>query len=154
MTLYSFLIYLLYGSGHRRRNEFKSGAARIFCRCLHFSCAPAMRARSAPDPLTSYGNLTVVWSLQWCEQDSRCRRLQLTDLLISPMQRCTKVPMMLNSIRQHTSLQVLSSSTGYQSSGGSSSSTNDAQQYSSTHARRRWETTASWRPRQARGVTQ
>ena len=39
---------------------------------------------------------------QWCEQDSRCRRLQLTDLLISPMQRCTKVPMMLNSIRQHT----------------------------------------------------
>jgi len=42
----------------------------------------------------------VCW--QWCEQDSRCRRLQLTDLLISPMQRCTKVPMMLNSIRQHT----------------------------------------------------
>ena len=40
--------------------------------------------------------------LQWCEQDSRCRRLQLTDLLISPMQRCTKVPMMLASIRQHT----------------------------------------------------
>jgi len=42
----------------------------------------------------------VLW--QWCEQDSRCRRLQLTDLLISPMQRCTKVPMMLNSIRQYT----------------------------------------------------
>jgi len=40
--------------------------------------------------------------VQWCEQDSRCRRLQLTDLLISPMQRCTKVPMMLHSIRQHT----------------------------------------------------
>jgi len=53
-----------------------------------------------PCLFTSLSSDVCVW--QWCEQDVRCRRLQLTDLLISPMQRCTKVPMMLNSIRQHT----------------------------------------------------
>ena len=40
--------------------------------------------------------------LQWCEQDLRCHRLQLTDLLISPMQRCIKVPLLLNNIRKYT----------------------------------------------------
>jgi len=39
---------------------------------------------------------------QWCEQDSRCHRLLLTDLLIAPMQLCTKVPLLLNNILQHT----------------------------------------------------
>ena len=39
---------------------------------------------------------------QWCEQDPRCNRLLLTDLLISPMQHCTKVPLMLNSICRYT----------------------------------------------------
>ena len=41
--------------------------------------------------------------LQWCEQDRRCHRLQLTDLLVSPMQHCTKVPLLLNNIRKYTS---------------------------------------------------
>ena len=35
--------------------------------------------------------------------DPRCNRLQLTDLLISPMQHCTKVPLLLNNIRKYTS---------------------------------------------------
>jgi len=39
---------------------------------------------------------------QFCEQDRRLHRLQLTDLLISPMQHCTKVPLLLNSIRRYT----------------------------------------------------
>jgi len=40
--------------------------------------------------------------VQWCEQDGRCKRLLLTDLLIAPMQLCTKVPLLLNNILQHT----------------------------------------------------
>ena len=40
--------------------------------------------------------------MQWCEQDRRCHRLLLTDLLIAPMQLCTKVPLLLNNILQHT----------------------------------------------------
>ena len=41
-------------------------------------------------------------SPQWCEQDARCRRLQLNDLIISPIQHCTKVPLLLNNIRRYT----------------------------------------------------
>ena len=40
--------------------------------------------------------------IQWCEHDPRCHRLQLTDLLISPMQHCTKVPLLLTNIRKYT----------------------------------------------------
>jgi hypothetical protein len=40
--------------------------------------------------------------VQFCEQDPRCHRLLLTDLLISPMQHCTKVPLLLNNIRRYT----------------------------------------------------
>jgi len=39
---------------------------------------------------------------QWCSQDERCHRLQLNDLLISPMQHCTKVPLLLNNIHRYT----------------------------------------------------
>ena len=46
--------------------------------------------------------LLHIHNVQWCEQDSRCHRLLLTDLLIAPMQLCTKVPLLLNNILQHT----------------------------------------------------
>ncbi|ESO06360.1 hypothetical protein HELRODRAFT_160527 [Helobdella robusta] len=39
---------------------------------------------------------------KWCEQDQRCKRLQLTDLLIAPLQHCTKVPLLLANIRHYT----------------------------------------------------
>ncbi|CAH8845983.1 unnamed protein product [Trichobilharzia szidati] len=39
---------------------------------------------------------------KWCEQDARCRRLQLTDLLVAPMQHYMKIPLMLSSIRRYT----------------------------------------------------
>ncbi|VDP25865.1 unnamed protein product [Schistosoma curassoni] len=39
---------------------------------------------------------------KWCEQDTRCRRLQLTDLLVAPMQHYMKIPLLLSSIRRYT----------------------------------------------------
>ncbi|THD28276.1 Pleckstrin domain-containing family G member [Fasciola hepatica] len=39
---------------------------------------------------------------KWCEQDPRCRRLQLTDLLVAPMQHYMKIPLLLASIRRYT----------------------------------------------------
>ncbi|KAK0064027.1 Pleckstriny domain-containing family G member 7 [Biomphalaria pfeifferi] len=39
---------------------------------------------------------------KWCEQDSRCNRLQLTDLLVAPMQHCTKLPLLLHNVRKYT----------------------------------------------------
>ena len=40
--------------------------------------------------------------LQWCEQDQRCKRLQLTDMLVAPMQHCTKLPLLLARIKKDT----------------------------------------------------
>lgn len=34
-------------------------------------------------------------SIQWCESDSRCNRLQITDLLVAPLQHLTKYPLLL-----------------------------------------------------------
>ncbi|OWF41968.1 uncharacterized protein LOC110461715 [Mizuhopecten yessoensis] len=39
---------------------------------------------------------------KWCTQDPRCNRLQLTDLLVAPMQHCTKFPLLLNNIKKYT----------------------------------------------------
>ncbi|XP_052283759.1 uncharacterized protein LOC127880500 isoform X3 [Dreissena polymorpha] len=39
---------------------------------------------------------------KWCEQDGRCNRLQLVDLLIGPMQHCTKLPLLLQNIQKYT----------------------------------------------------
>jgi len=52
--------------------------------------------------LTLYCLLNTSLVQQWCELDERCHRLQLNDLLISPMQHCTKVPLLLNNIRRYT----------------------------------------------------
>lgn len=40
---------------------------------------------------------------KWCSQDPRCRRLQLNDFLVAPMQHCTKLPLLLANIRKYTS---------------------------------------------------
>ncbi|XP_064606190.1 pleckstrin homology domain-containing family G member 7-like [Liolophura sinensis] len=40
--------------------------------------------------------------IKWCEQDARCKRLQITDLLVAPVQRCTKLPLILSNIRNYT----------------------------------------------------
>ena len=52
--------------------------------------------------LDRYAGVDVCVCAQYCEQDPRCHRLLLTDLLIAPMQLCTKVPLLLNNILQHT----------------------------------------------------
>jgi hypothetical protein len=40
--------------------------------------------------------------MSWCEQDSRCRRLLFTDLLLSPIQHYMRVPLVLSNIIRHT----------------------------------------------------
>ncbi|XP_078276324.1 pleckstrin homology domain-containing family G member 7 isoform X2 [Rhinoraja longicauda] len=36
--------------------------------------------------------------LKWCEQKGQCKRLQLSDLLISPLQRLTRYPLLLRNL--------------------------------------------------------
>ena len=39
---------------------------------------------------------------QLCEQNSRCNRRQIEDLLVSPLQHLTKLPLLLKAIRKHS----------------------------------------------------
>lgn len=39
---------------------------------------------------------------KWCSQDPRCNRLQLTDLLVAPLQHCTKFPLLLGNVKKYT----------------------------------------------------
>ncbi|VDI78562.1 Hypothetical predicted protein [Mytilus galloprovincialis] len=39
---------------------------------------------------------------KWCEQDPRCNRLKLNDLLVAPLQHTTKLPLLLAPIRKYT----------------------------------------------------
>ncbi|KAF7262284.1 hypothetical protein EG68_00447 [Paragonimus skrjabini miyazakii] len=57
---------------------------------------------SVMDMYSPVTDLVVRSFLKWCEQDPRCRRLQLTDLLIAPMQHYMKIPLLLASIRRYT----------------------------------------------------
>ncbi|XP_033118203.1 pleckstrin homology domain-containing family G member 7-like [Anneissia japonica] len=40
--------------------------------------------------------------IRWCEQNPRCKRLQLSDFLVAPIQRITKYPILLNDILKRT----------------------------------------------------
>jgi len=35
---------------------------------------------------------------QWCEQKEQCRRLHLPELLVAPLHRLTRYPLLLNNI--------------------------------------------------------
>ncbi|XP_065573407.1 uncharacterized protein LOC136035501 isoform X3 [Artemia franciscana] len=39
---------------------------------------------------------------KWCSRDPRCKKLQLTDLLVSPVQHIMKTPLLLKEIEQRT----------------------------------------------------
>lgn len=39
---------------------------------------------------------------QWCENHKLCNRLKLTDLLVKPMQRLTKYPLLIKAILKKT----------------------------------------------------
>lgn len=40
--------------------------------------------------------------MKWCESHARCNRLQITDLLVAPLQHLTKYPLLLKNIRKRT----------------------------------------------------
>ena len=40
--------------------------------------------------------------LQWCNRDPRCKKLQLTDLLVSPVHHIMKIPLVIRDIEART----------------------------------------------------
>lgn len=43
-------------------------------------------------------SLSLLFSPQWCERSKQCRRLHLRDLLVAPLQRLTRYPLLLRNI--------------------------------------------------------
>ena len=39
---------------------------------------------------------------QWCNKDVRCKKLQLTDLLVSPVHHIMKIPLVIREIESRT----------------------------------------------------
>uniref|UniRef100_A0A1I8G2K6 DH domain-containing protein n=1 Tax=Macrostomum lignano TaxID=282301 RepID=A0A1I8G2K6_9PLAT len=67
--------------------------------CLNYHCAVTyLEILRKNDQFTEFERR--------CEQDPRCRRLQITDLLVAPMQHCTKTPLLLAGIRKYTTDNV------------------------------------------------
>ena len=40
--------------------------------------------------------------VKWCNRDPRCKKLQLTDLLVAPVQHIMKVPLILKEVETRT----------------------------------------------------
>lgn len=46
--------------------------------------------------------IVVACSIQWCESRPECNRLELKQLLVSPMQRLTRYSLLLSAIAKKT----------------------------------------------------
>lgn len=66
----------------------------------HIYCLNYMNAMSYLEQLRRHEEFCEFE--KWCEQDQRCNRLQIPDLLVAPIQHCTKLPLMLSNIRMYT----------------------------------------------------
>lgn len=49
-------------------------------------------------PSLSSSHLLSLYLPQWCERNELCRRLQLRDLLVAPLQRLTRYPLLLRNM--------------------------------------------------------
>ncbi|XP_077423542.1 pleckstrin homology domain-containing family G member 7 [Vanacampus margaritifer] len=72
------------------------------CHCLQKYClnySTALLYLDSLKPREDFGSY-----VKWCESNKQCRRLQLRDLLVAPLQRLTRYPLLLRNIarRFHT----------------------------------------------------
>lgn len=64
---------------------------------------PSKHHHKLSTPLTFSSFFPLLWLSfnhhpQWCERNEQCRRLQLRDLLVAPLQRLTRYPLLLRNI--------------------------------------------------------
>ncbi|XP_056138145.1 pleckstrin homology domain-containing family G member 7 isoform X2 [Lampris incognitus] len=82
------------------------------CQCLQKYCLNYSTALVYLDSLKHRQDFGSY--VKWCERNEQCRRLQLRDLLVAPLQRLTRYPLLLRNIRkrcwteeEEAALQVL-----------------------------------------------
>uniref|UniRef100_A0A668A309 Pleckstrin homology domain containing, family G (with RhoGef domain) member 7 n=1 Tax=Myripristis murdjan TaxID=586833 RepID=A0A668A309_9TELE len=66
------------------------------CHCLQKYClnySTALVYLDSLKPREDFGSY-----VKWCERNEQCRRLQLRDLLVAPLQRLTRYPLLLRNI--------------------------------------------------------
>ncbi|XP_068578979.1 pleckstrin homology domain-containing family G member 7 isoform X2 [Cebidichthys violaceus] len=68
------------------------------CHCLQKYClnySTALLYLDSLKPREDFGSY-----VKWCERNEQCRRLQLRDLLVAPLQRLTRYPLLLRNIEK------------------------------------------------------
>lgn len=69
---------------------------------------PTLVWNSSPSSQTFRILLSPALSLcspQWCERNELCRRLQLRDLLVAPLQRLTRYPLLLRNMAKRCQME-------------------------------------------------
>ncbi|CAL8357041.1 unnamed protein product [Lota lota] len=73
------------------------------CHCLQKYCLNYSAALLYLDCLKAREDFGCY--LKWCERKEQCRRLQLRDLLVAPLQRLTRYPLLLRNIAKRSQVQ-------------------------------------------------
>lgn len=72
------------------------------CHCLQKYCLNYSTALLYLDTLKAREDFG--YYVKWCERNEQCRRLQLRDLLVAPLQRLTRYPLLLRNIAKRCQL--------------------------------------------------
>uniref|UniRef100_W5LMA0 Pleckstrin homology domain containing, family G (with RhoGef domain) member 7 n=1 Tax=Astyanax mexicanus TaxID=7994 RepID=W5LMA0_ASTMX len=79
----------------------KKAFGESICHCLQKYCLNYTTAILYLDSLKTREDFGSY--VKWCERKEQCRRLQLKDLLVAPLQRFTRYPLLLKNIERRSS---------------------------------------------------
>ncbi|KAG7333311.1 hypothetical protein KOW79_003446 [Hemibagrus wyckioides] len=78
----------------------KKAFGESICHCLQKYCLNYSKAILFLDTLKAREDFTTY--VKWCERKEQCRRLQLKDLLVTPLQRFTRYPLLLKNMEKRS----------------------------------------------------
>lgn len=73
------------------------------CHCLQKYCLNYSAALLYLDNLKAREDFGIY--VKWCERNEQCRRLQLRDLLVAPLQRLTRYPLLLRNVAKRCQME-------------------------------------------------
>lgn len=82
-----------------------SGSSLGFGFSSHFLSLPTPLPLPFLRPSVPSSHLLSLCLPQWCEQNELCRRLQLRDLLVAPLQRLTRYPLLLRNMAKRCQME-------------------------------------------------
>lgn len=78
----------------------KKAFGESICHCLQKYCLNYSKALVYLDTLKAREDFSTY--VKWCERKEQCRRLQLRDLLVTPLQRFTRYPLILKNMEKRS----------------------------------------------------